>query len=68
MKKRCEYPGKVRQPLSVQLTPVGHELLVKGLQRTGLKRNDYVESLLHAAEAQAHGNDDGAVRASAVSA
>lgn len=49
MRKQCKYPGKVRQPLSVQLTPNGHEALVLGMARTGLGRNDYVEHLLRTA-------------------
>lgn len=67
----CVFQGKVRQPLSVQLTPRGHEALVEGMTRTGLGRNDYVEHLLRLAASSAHipsPEETDGLRPSAVSA
>jgi hypothetical protein len=40
------FRGKVRAPVSILLTPQGHELLAATVRQSGMSRSDVVEYLL----------------------
>lgn len=40
------YRHKIRQPISITLTGIGQKLLAENTGRTGMKRSDFVETLL----------------------
>lgn len=45
------FRGKIRQPVSITLTPDHHHIVTKGMRRTGLTRSDFIGLLI-----EKHGN------------